>query len=90
MARGIADGRLFMHPLSDDMSHDRALSARIAALNQVDLTLEHLDVHVDELPADKKAELDIVVRGCGESRCFDDERVLMYSTVTNGRVSYAR
>ncbi|KAJ7920681.1 hypothetical protein B0H13DRAFT_1867405 [Mycena leptocephala] len=38
--------RLFAPPTSDDSSHDQALSSRVAALNMLDLNLEHLGVDV--------------------------------------------
>jgi hypothetical protein len=53
-----------MQPTSDDASHDETLSSRVAALNMLDLGLEHLDIHVGEAGS----ELDAVVRACGESR----------------------
>ncbi|KAL0953328.1 hypothetical protein HGRIS_004573 [Hohenbuehelia grisea] len=55
--------RIYMQPLSDDASHDEALSGRVAALNMLDLGLEHLDVQVGNLGAD----LDLVVKACGET-----------------------
>jgi hypothetical protein len=55
-----------MQPTSDDASHDETLSSRVAALNMLDLGLEHLDIHV----GDAGPELDLVVRACGESRSF--------------------
>lgn len=54
--------RLYMQPTSDDASHDETLSSRVAALNMLDLGLEHLDVHV----GDAGTELDLVVRACGQ------------------------
>jgi hypothetical protein len=55
-----------MQPTSDDASHDETLSSRVAALNMLDLGLEHLDIHVGEAGS----ELDAVVRACGESRPY--------------------
>jgi hypothetical protein len=55
--------RLYLQPTSDDLSHDEALSGRVAALNMLDLGLEHLDVHV----GNAGFELDLVVKACGES-----------------------
>ena len=52
--------------MSDDASHDETLSSRVAALNLLDLGLEHLDIHVGEAGP----KLDLVVRACGESRRF--------------------
>ncbi|TFK39557.1 hypothetical protein BDQ12DRAFT_682001 [Crucibulum laeve] len=54
--------RLFMQPVSDDASHDEALSSRVAALNMLDLTLEHLDIDVGEAGS----EVNTVVNACGE------------------------
>ncbi|RDB15935.1 hypothetical protein Hypma_003597 [Hypsizygus marmoreus] len=54
--------RLYMQPTSDDSSHDEALSSRVAALNMLDLGLEHLDIHVESAGP----ELDLVVQACGE------------------------
>jgi hypothetical protein len=48
---------------SDDASHDEALTSRIAALNMLDLNMGHLDVDVGEAGAD----VDVIVRACGES-----------------------
>ncbi|KAF9244216.1 hypothetical protein BU15DRAFT_86138 [Melanogaster broomeanus] len=54
--------RLFVPSTSDDASHDEALSSRIAALNMLDLGLEHLDVDVGDVD---REELDAVVQACG-------------------------
>lgn len=54
-----------MLPTSDDAAHDDALSSRIAALNILDLGLEHLDVVVADDAKDGVAE---VLRSCGESK----------------------
>lgn len=54
--------RLFLQPTSDDASHDDALSSRVAALNMLDLSLEHLDVDV----GDGGEQLELVVKACGE------------------------
>lgn len=56
--------RLFLPSNSDDASHDEALSSHIAALNLLDLGLEHLDVDVGSAGS----EIDVVVRACGESK----------------------
>ncbi|KAH7885677.1 hypothetical protein F5I97DRAFT_1874306 [Phlebopus sp. FC_14] len=56
--------RLFLPFNSDDASHDEALSSRIAALNMLDLGLEHLDVDVGNAGHES---LDAVVRDCGET-----------------------
>ncbi|KAG1722836.1 uncharacterized protein EDB91DRAFT_1174108 [Suillus paluster] len=55
--------RLFLPSHSDDASHDEALSSHIAALNLLDLGLEHLDVDVGSAGS----EIDVVVRACGET-----------------------
>ncbi|KAJ8694979.1 hypothetical protein PTI98_007609 [Pleurotus ostreatus] len=55
--------RVFMQPTSDDASHDEALSGRVAALNMLDLGLEHLDIVVGDLAP----ELNLVVKACGET-----------------------
>lgn len=57
--------RLFTQPQTDDSSHDSALSNRIAALNLLDLTLEHLDIAVEE---ELKSEVEEVVKNCGASK----------------------
>jgi hypothetical protein len=53
-------------PLSgDDASHDDALANRIAALNMLDLGLEHLGV---EIPSESfRSDVHYVVKACGES-----------------------
>ncbi|KAI5986021.1 hypothetical protein EDC04DRAFT_3149602 [Pisolithus marmoratus] len=56
--------RLFLPAGSDDASHDEALSSRIAALNVLDLGLEHLDVDVGTANPE---EFNAVIRACGES-----------------------
>ncbi|KAG1767533.1 hypothetical protein EDD22DRAFT_875284 [Suillus occidentalis] len=55
--------RLFLPFNSDDAPHDEALSSHIAALNLLDLGLEHLDVDVGSAGS----EIDVVVRACGET-----------------------
>ncbi|KAJ7701926.1 hypothetical protein B0H17DRAFT_168152 [Mycena rosella] len=55
--------RLFSPQSSDDSSHDQALSSRVAALNMLDLNLEHLGVDV---PPEAAAGLERVVRACGQ------------------------
>ncbi|TFY80583.1 hypothetical protein EWM64_g3431 [Hericium alpestre] len=57
--------RLYLQPTSDDASHDAALSDRIAALNLLDLGLEHLGVDAGTVGTD--AALASVLRGCGET-----------------------
>ncbi|KAF8877910.1 hypothetical protein BD779DRAFT_1556262 [Infundibulicybe gibba] len=56
--------RLFMQPNSDDASHDEALSSRVAALNKLDLGLDHLDIEVSDPGA--ASEVNIVVKACGD------------------------
>ncbi|KAJ7248176.1 hypothetical protein B0H12DRAFT_1124170 [Mycena haematopus] len=55
--------RLFVPPSSDDCSHDQALSSRVAALNMLDLNLEHLGVDV---PPEATEGLEHVVKACGQ------------------------
>ncbi|KAF7329907.1 VPS9 domain-containing protein [Mycena kentingensis (nom. inval.)] len=57
--------RLFAPATSDDPSHDQALSSRVAALNMLDLNLEHLGVDV---PAEAEEGLDAVVKACGHEK----------------------
>ena len=56
--------RLFSPPNSDDLSHDEALSSRIAALNLLDLSLENLGVEIDPSFADEMMD---VIKACGDS-----------------------
>jgi hypothetical protein len=44
---------LFSPAASDDARHDEALSSRIAALNMLDLSLDHLGVRTKEEDPDK-------------------------------------
>lgn len=54
-----------MQPTADDHAHDEALSNRIAALNVLDLTLEHLDIKIS------MDDIEDVVKECGErKRCL--------------------
>ncbi|KAF7366362.1 VPS9 domain-containing protein [Mycena sanguinolenta] len=55
--------RLFVPVSSDDSSHDQALSSRVAALNMLDLNLEHLGVDV---PPEATEGLEHVVKACGQ------------------------
>ena len=57
--------RLFIPSNSDDLSHDEALSSRIAALNMLDLSLENLGVEIDPNAADEMRD---VIKACGESK----------------------
>lgn len=55
-----------MQPQSDDSQHDTALSNRVAALNLLDLTLEHLDIEISETSTIPK--INSIVRACGQSQ----------------------
>ncbi|KAF7292828.1 VPS9 domain-containing protein [Mycena indigotica] len=55
--------RVFAPATSDDPSHDQALSSRVAALNMLDLNLEHLGVDV---PPEANDGLENVVKACGQ------------------------
>ena len=55
--------RLYMQPKADDASHDEALSSRVAALNLMDISLEHLGVDVGK----SVEEVEVVLKSCGES-----------------------
>ncbi|KAH9967439.1 hypothetical protein BC827DRAFT_1174176 [Russula dissimulans] len=55
--------RLYRLPKSDDASHDEALSSRVAALNMLDLGLEHLGVDVGAGGVGVEA----VLKACGET-----------------------
>jgi len=61
--------RLFTPSSSDDLSHDEALSSRIAALNLLDLSLENLGVEIDPSAA---GEMRDVINACGESKLLQD------------------
>jgi hypothetical protein len=65
----ISEFRLFIPSNSDDLSHDEALSSRIAALNLLDLSLENLGVEIDPRAAD---ELMDVIKTCGDSKSPQD------------------
>lgn len=54
---------MYLLPKSDDASHDEALSSRVAALNMLDLGLEHLGVDVGAAGAGVEA----VLKACGDS-----------------------
>lgn len=45
---GLFYDKIFAPEGSDDQSHDKALSSRVAALNMLDLSLDHLGVEVAE------------------------------------------
>ncbi|KAI0272391.1 hypothetical protein BC834DRAFT_856516 [Gloeopeniophorella convolvens] len=84
--------RLYLQPKSDDASHDEALSSRVAALNMLDLGLEHLGVDVGAAGAGVEA----VLRSCGdtlsrlersETRCPADKAAVLvaaHKTVVDG------
>ncbi|KAF9645660.1 hypothetical protein BDM02DRAFT_3119935 [Thelephora ganbajun] len=55
--------RLFIPSNSDDLSHDDALSSRIAALNLLDLSLENLGVEIDPSAAH---DMRHVIKACGD------------------------
>jgi hypothetical protein len=59
--------RLFRPLTSDDASHDEALASRVAALNMLDLTLDHLGVEID---TEASGGLDAVVASCGKGLFF--------------------
>ena len=61
--------RLFSPSLSDDASHDDALSSRIAALNMLDLGWDHLGVEIDN-DAPGAQRIDEVVTACGKGEPF--------------------
>lgn len=64
--------RLFIPSNSDDLSHDEALSTRIAALNLLDLSLENLGVEIDPGAADQIRD---VIKACGDSKSFQNSGV---------------
>ena len=51
--------RLFIQSSADDLSHDEALSNRVAGLNLLDLGLQHLGIEIDE--AINEEDLNLVV-----------------------------
>ncbi|KAI0045809.1 hypothetical protein FA95DRAFT_1607404 [Auriscalpium vulgare] len=55
--------RLYLQAKSDDASHDEALSSRVAALNMLDLGLDHLGVEVGSAGP----EVHLVLESCGET-----------------------
>ncbi|TBU41003.1 hypothetical protein BD309DRAFT_1043717 [Dichomitus squalens] len=55
--------RLFLPPGTDDASHDEALSSRIAAVNLLDLGLQHLGVEVGKAGP----EVETLVKACGQT-----------------------
>ena len=61
--------RLFIPSNSDDLSHDEALSSRIAALNLLDLSLGNLGIEIDPGAADQMRD---VINACGDSKPSQD------------------
>jgi hypothetical protein len=61
--------RLFIPSNSDDLSHDEALSSRIAALNLLDLSLENLGVEIDPSAVDDMKD---VIKACGDSKLLQE------------------
>jgi len=59
--------RLFVPSNSDDLSHDEALSSRIAALNLLDLSLENLGIEIYPSAVDDVMD---VIRLCGDGKLF--------------------
>ena len=60
--------RFFSPAATDDPSHDETLSNRIVSLNQLDLSLTHLGIHV---PAEVNiTELGEVIKACGDRASF--------------------
>jgi len=56
--------RFFSPSATDDSSHDETLNSRIVSLNQLDLSLTHLGIHV---PAEvNMTELEEVIKSCGD------------------------
>ncbi|KAI1796735.1 hypothetical protein LXA43DRAFT_572364 [Ganoderma leucocontextum] len=55
--------RLFLPPGTDDASHDEALSSRIAAVNLLDLGLQHLGVEVGTAGR----QVEALVKACGQT-----------------------
>lgn len=51
--------------MSDDASHDEALSSRVAALNMLDLGLDHLDISIAG-DHDGEEEVGRVINACGQ------------------------
>ena len=63
-------------PSSDDVSHDEAVSSRIAILNMLDLGLEHLGVDVGTVGN----EVTIILKDCGASKCGNVSKHSMIET----------
>jgi hypothetical protein len=69
---------LYLLPKSDDASHDEALSSRVAALNMLDLGLEHLGVDVGAAGAGVTA----VLKACGESAHLESWDFVLCSLIS--------
>ena len=54
--------RLFLPQGTDDATHDEALSSRIAAVNLLDLGLQHLGVEVGTAGR----EVNALIKACGQ------------------------
>jgi hypothetical protein len=54
---------LFRQKNSDDASHDEALASRVAALNMLDLGLEHLGIDVGKAGSGVQAIVNEVGKG---------------------------
>ncbi len=53
---------LFSPPTTDDARHDEALSSRIAALNLLELSLDHLGIQTRESASEGNTQADIEKR----------------------------
>ncbi len=75
--------RLFSPPTADDARHDEALSSRIAALNLLELSLDHLGIQTRESAdggvkqddiemrnATVMGGLEDIVQAVGQGTCF--------------------
>jgi ABC-type uncharacterized transport system involved in gliding motility auxiliary subunit len=82
-----------MQPTTDDGHHDDALASMIAALNQLDLTLGHLDL---DIPKGMDQKVDEVVVACGNSQYFVSpfskyvSDIRFYRTYGTGKRTLAR
>ncbi|KAL5531486.1 hypothetical protein ACEPAG_4363 [Sanghuangporus baumii] len=75
--------RLYRPSSSDDASHDEALSSRIAALNKLDLNLDHLGVEA----GGTKDDVYRIVEACGQTisqlevaRCPADKAAILVAS----------
>ena len=62
-----------MPPGTDDASHDEALSSRIAAVNLLDLGLQHLGVEVGTAGS----QVESLVKACGQSTVLLDTSLFL-------------